>query len=88
MGAFLAGLLSLTIIQMNAVTAQVYHMGDQEKQLVQLHEQSTLLEVQRLPSFSRTHMEELAQRMQFQRVQEISYLKVVNSSVARTTNQE
>ena len=88
LGAFLAGLLLLYIFQVNALTAQVYHMGDQEKRLGQLKEQSILFEAQRLPSFLRVSMEELAQEMQFERVKEVSYLRVLGSTVATTTNQE
>ena len=88
LGVFLAGLLLLYIFQVNALTASVYHMGDQEKRLGQLKEQSILSKVQHLPSFSRTRMEELAQEMQFERVQEISYLRVLGSTVAATINQE
>lgn len=88
LGVFLAGLLLLYIFQVNALTAQVYHMGDLEKRLGQLSEQSILSGTQRLPSFSRTRMEELAQEMQFQRVQEVSYLRVLSPAVATTTNQE
>lgn len=88
LGVFLAGLLLLYIFQVNALTAQVYYMGDQEKRLEQLEEQSILPAVQHLPSLTRTGMEELAQLLQFQRVKEVSYLRVLGSSVARSTNQE
>ncbi|MCH7828452.1 hypothetical protein IH982_01110 [Patescibacteria group bacterium] len=88
LGVFLAGLLLLYIFQVNALTASVYHMGDQEKRLRQLKEQSILFKVQHLPSFSRARMEELAQEMHFERVQEVSYLRVLGPAVAATTNQE
>jgi hypothetical protein len=88
LGAFLAGLLALYIFQVNALTAQVYHIGDQEKQIGQLKEQSIHLEAQHLPSLSRTEMEELAQLLQFERVQGVSYLRVLGPAVAATTNQE
>jgi len=88
LGTFLAGFLLLYIFQVNALTAQVYYMGDQEKRLGQLKEQSILFEAQHLPNFSRVRMEELAQEMQFERVQEVSYLRVLGSTVATTTNQK
>lgn len=88
LGALLAGLLALYIFQVNALTAQVYRLGDQEKRLEVLREESVLLEAKRRPSFSRSHMEELAQRLQFERVQEVSYLRVLNSGVARNGGQE
>ena len=88
LGAFLTGLLLLYIFQINALTASIYHIGDQEKRLGQLKEQTVYLQAQHLPSFTRTRMEKLAQEMQFERVQEISYLKVLGSSVATTINQE
>jgi len=88
LGAFLAGLLWLTIFQVNALTASVYRMGDQEKRLEQLKEQGILLEAQHLPSFTRERMEELAQEMQFERVQNISYLKVLGGIVAQNISQE
>ena len=88
LGVFLAGLLLLYIFQVNALTQEVYHMGDQEKRLSQLKEQSILSGTKRLPSFSRVRMEELAQKMQFERVHEVSYLRVLSSSVATTTNQQ
>lgn len=84
LGAFLAGLLTLYIFQVNALTAQVYHMGDQEKHLGQLKEQNLHL----VPSFTRTQMEELAQLLQFERVQKVSYLRVLGSAVAEATSQE
>ena len=86
LGAFLAGLLMLYIFQVNALTAQVYSMGDQEKRLGQLKEQSILSGTQHLPSFSRARMEELAQEMQFERVKGVSYLRILGSAVATTTN--
>ncbi|MDA1337591.1 MAG: hypothetical protein O3C23_02400 [bacterium] len=88
LGIFLAGLLLLYIFQINALTTQVYRMGDQEKHLVQLKEQGVHLDVQHLGSFTRTRMEELAKEMQFERVGKISYLKILSSSVATTINQE
>ena len=88
LGISLAGLLLLYIFQINALTAQVYHMGDQEKYLGQLKEQSIHLSANHLPSFTRAYMEELAAKMEFERVEQISYLKIVGSSVATTINQE
>ncbi|MDP4007328.1 MAG: hypothetical protein Q8P55_01915, partial [bacterium] len=85
LGAFLAGLL---IFQMNALTAQVYSMADQEKRLEQLKEQGLLLESQHSLSLSRAQMEELANLLQFQRIREITYLRILGGSVARTTSQE
>ncbi len=87
LGVLLAGLLWLYIFQVNALTAQVYHMGNQERHLEQLKEQSILLQAQHLPSFSRARMEELAKEMRFERVQEVSYFRVLGSNVA-TTSQE
>lgn len=88
LGISLAGLLLLYIFQINALTSQVYHIGDQETYLEQLQEQGAYLGVQHLPSFSRDRMEELAEKMQFERVGQISYLKILSSSVATTINQE
>jgi len=88
LGAFLTGFLLLYIFQINALTASIYHLGDQEKRLDQLKEQTVYLQAQHLPSFTRIRMEKLAQEMQFVRVQEISYLKVLGSSVATIVNQE
>ena len=56
LAVFLAGLLWFTIFQMNALTALVYHMGDQEKRIEQLKDQSLTLEPQHLLSFSRTQI--------------------------------
>ena len=88
LGVFLAGLLWLYIFQINILTTQVYNMGDQETYLEQLKEQSLLLEAQHLPSFSRAEMEELAQELRFERVQQISYLRVLGNTVAATTSTE
>ncbi|MDP2735351.1 MAG: hypothetical protein Q8P12_04035 [bacterium] len=88
LGALLAGLLALYIFQVNALTAQVYLLGDQEKRLESLKEKSVLLEATRLPSFTRARMEELAERLRFERVREVSYLKVLGGSVARNGGQE
>lgn len=88
LGVFLAGLLLATIFQMNALTALVYHMGDQEKQVELLKDQGTNIGTQHLPSFSRIKMEALAKEMQFERVKQVSYLRVLGSSVAATTIQE
>ena len=87
-GALLAMLLFIYIFQINSLTARVYSIGDQEKRLNQLKEQRSYLRTQNFPSFTRASMEELAQEMQLERVQSISYLKVLSSSVATTTNQE
>ena len=81
-------LLFIYIVQINSLTARVYSIGDQEKRLNQLKEQRSYLKTQNLPSFTRENMEKLAQEMQLERVQNISYLKVLSSSVATTTNQE
>jgi hypothetical protein len=88
LGAILAGLLSLSIFQMNALTALVYHMGDQEKRSEQLKESNLLLEAQQLPVLSRVQMEDLAQAREFERVKEVSYLRVLNATVATTKIQE
>ena len=87
-GVLLAMLLFIYIFQINSLTARVYSIGDQEKRLNQLKEQRNYLKTQSLPSFTRENMEKLAQEMQLERVQNISYLKVLSSSVATTTNQE
>ena len=88
LGALLAGLLLFYIFQINALTASVYSIGDQEKRLAQLQEQDSYRKTQQFPNFTRAHMEKLAQEMQLERVQNISYVKVLGSSVATTTNQE
>ena len=88
LGVFLSGLLLLYIFQINTLTASVYSIGDQEKRLNQLKEQSSYRKTQDPPSFTRVHMEKLAQEMQLERVQNISYLNVLSLSVATTTNQE
>ena len=88
LGVFLSGLLLLYIFQINALTASVYSIGDQEKRLDQLKEQSSYRKTQDFPNFTRAHMEKLAQEMQLERVQTISYLNVLSTSVATTTNQE
>ena len=87
-GALLAMLLFIYIFQINSLTARVYSIGDQEKRLDQLQEQDSYRKTQQFPNFTRAHMEKLAQEMQLERVQNISYLKVLGSSVATTTNQE
>lgn len=84
----MAGLLALYIFQVNAITAQVYLLSDQQEELESLKEQRISFKALRLPAMSRDHMEELASRLQFERVQTISYLRVLGGVVAQTTGQE
>lgn len=86
-GVFLAGLLGICIFQVNALTSMVYSIGDQEELIEQLKEQSIFSRSLNLPSFSRVEMEELAKEMQLERVKEVSYLRVLGSTVATNQNQ-
>tara|TARA_Y100000310_G_scaffold345070_1_gene461590 strand:+ start:8532 stop:8849 length:318 start_codon:yes stop_codon:yes gene_type:complete len=88
LGALLVGmLLMLYIFQVNFLTAKVYGIQDQESALEHLKEGSRALEGRHLQSLSAKHMAALALHMRFERIQEITYLRIPASTVAQTTNQ-
>ncbi|OHA71117.1 MAG: hypothetical protein A3D64_03150 [Candidatus Wildermuthbacteria bacterium RIFCSPHIGHO2_02_FULL_49_9] len=88
LGVFLAGLLGLCVFQLNTLTASVYSLGDQEERLDELKAQGLLLQAQHLPNLSRARMEQLAHAMQLERVQKVSYLRVLGGAVAQNTGKE
>lgn len=88
LGAFLAGLFGITIFQVNALTSSVYGIGDQQRRVEQLQEQAFSLEKGHTQSLSRARMQEAAELLGFERVQSVSYLKVLGSAVAASTSQK
>lgn len=84
-GGFLlsAALVSSYILQLNAVTALAYHIADHENQLQQLKEEHTDLQVRVQGSTTLSDLESLALRLRFEKITHISYVRVLNTSVAQ-----
>lgn len=77
-------LLAFYIFQVNAMTAQVYRIGDSERALRQLRVDSVGFETLHAPSLSRANMEKLARDLSFERIKTVSYLRIPTNTVART----
>ncbi|HZX49599.1 MAG TPA: hypothetical protein VFE94_00410 [Candidatus Paceibacterota bacterium] len=79
----IAGLLvGMYVFQLNALTALAYHIADQEQLATQLKQDVTQLEIRARHTFSLNDLEELAQNMQFEKITNISYLKIPTGGVA------
>jgi type II secretory pathway component PulM len=83
-GLFLvATLVAVYILQINALTALAYHIADNEDRLQQLKEQHTDLQAQVRQSATLSDLEQLAFELSFEKISSISYVRVLNTSVAQ-----
>ncbi len=74
----------LYILQVNALTATAYHMGEYETAKTQLSDHKKVLETNAIRTLSVNSMEDLARRMNFEKAHDISYLKIGQAAVAKT----
>lgn len=74
----------LYILQVNALTAQAYHMGEYEEERQQLTEHNKALEESAIRILAMKDLEELATSMNFEKAHDISYVKIVEPAVAAT----
>mgnify|MGYP001569091202 FL=1 len=74
----------LYIIQVNALTAQAYHMGEYETTKQQLSDSNRMLESSAIRILSMKNLEDLATLMNFEKAYDISYVKITEPAVATT----
>ena len=75
----------LYILQVNALTAQAYHIGNYEKEKQQLSDHAKVLEANAIRILAMKNLEDLATVMNFERAHDISYLKITEPAVAATS---
>jgi len=73
------------ILQINSITALAYHTAETETTIRTLKEKTTSLEVKARQGMTLGELETLAQRLHFQKVQSISYLKLPQTTVAQNS---
>ncbi|MDO8474473.1 MAG: hypothetical protein Q7S62_02955 [bacterium] len=74
----------LYILQVNALTAQAYHMGEYETEKQQLSDRNKTLESSAIRILSMKNFEDLATLMNFEKAYDISYIKITEPAVAAT----
>lgn len=75
----------LYILQVNALTAQAYHMEKYETEKQQLLYNTKILEANAIRILSMRNLEDLAIVMKFEKAHDISYLKITEPAVASTS---
>lgn len=75
----------LYIIQVNSLTAQVYHMGEYETAKQQLAQHTKVLEAEAVRILSMKNLEDLASSMNFEKAHNISYIKIAEPAVASSS---
>ncbi len=82
-------LVGLYIVQINSLTAQAYATTSLKKELITLQETNKNLQSNVVKSFSVQNVATLASQLNFQKVDQVSYVQVLVGSVAkRSTNNE
>ncbi|GEM_PF-6734302 len=74
----------LYILQVNALTAQAYHMGEYEIQKQELSDYTKSLEASAIRILAAKNLEDLAAAMSFEKAHNISYIKITEPAVAST----
>jgi hypothetical protein len=74
----------LYILQVNALTALAYHMGEYEAVKNQLSDHNKILETSAVRILAMNNLEDLASKMNFEKAHEISYLKIAEPAVAKS----
>ena len=74
----------LYILQVNALTAQAYHMGEYEVQKQELSASAKTLEASAIRILAAKNFEDLAAAMNFEKAHNISYVKILEPAVAAT----
>lgn len=74
----------LYILQVNALTAQAYYMGEYETEKQQLSDYNKILESSAIRILSMKNLEDLATLMNFEKARDISYVKIAEPAVATT----
>ena len=81
----LAGVLGfLYILQVNALTAQAYHIGEYEAEKQQLADNGNVLQAEAVRILAMKNLEDLAAVMNFEKAYDISYVKITEPAVAAT----
>ena len=75
----------LYILQVNALTQVAYHIEGYETEKNQLSGQNKILEASAVRILSMNNLEDLASMRNFEKAHDISYLKIAEPAVARTT---
>ena len=78
-----AAFLAMYILQLNALTALAYHIADHEDQLQQFKEDHVNLQAQVRQSTTLSDLENLASQLQFEKITNISYVRVLDTTVAQ-----
>ena len=79
----LAGVFGfLYVLQVNAITATAYYMEEHETAKTQLSRHNTILETNAIRTLSVNNLENLAERMNFEKAHNISYLKIAEPVVS------
>lgn len=81
----IGALMLFYILQVNALTALAYHIASKESAIRQLKNDTKTLESQYAQQVSWQDMEALAQTLQFERAESVSYLEIRPSPVAQNT---
>ncbi|MBI2123967.1 MAG: hypothetical protein HYU04_01885 [Candidatus Wildermuthbacteria bacterium] len=81
-----AGVLGfLYIFQVNALTAQAYHIGGYETEKQQLSNHAKALETEAVRILAMKNLEDLALTMNFEKAYDISYINIAEPAVATTS---
>lgn len=75
----------LYILQVNALTAEAYHMGEYETAKQQISDHAKVLEENAVRILAMKNLEDLAASMNFEKARNISYIKMAEPAVASSS---
>ncbi len=78
--SLILGLLFLQIFQLNDIVEKLYLISDQKKNLSQLSEENKVLKLEFSQNGSLKNLEDLAAKLDFEKVKEIKYIQITKDS--------
>lgn len=82
--AFAGVFAFLYVLQVNALTAQAYHIGEYETEKQQLADNGNVLQAEAVRILAMKNLQDLATIMNFEKAHDISYVKITEPAVAAT----
>lgn len=80
-------LLALYVIQVNLVTQSAYLISDLETQTKRLSATNQILATEYMQNMPLRNLDELAEQLQFEKINSVSYIKVIDSAVAQNSQE-
>lgn len=76
----ISGLLFFQVFQLNDIVKKLYLISDQKKNLSQLSEENKVLKLDLIQNGSLKNLEDLAAKLDFEKVEKIKYIQITEDS--------